>query len=576
MTFTERLFHAGRAVMAWFVPEPLASLPEEARRARLVVMSSLLCAALSALLLVLVPWRPLVAYGPLVLPGRVAAGLMLNVVLFVSSAFVVRRTQSWRSAAAILAASIAVMVSFLSYFSGGFHSPVLWWLVALPLFAALIAGPTGALQAAMITTPIMLTFYLLDSWGHPFPVNSDSPAISQLRGQLSLLAFFTILGWYYERDRLHHARHLTDAYAHIEAANRALQYSQLHVRQIAENIGQAIWMYDVLTQRVVYANTSFESVWQIPRSQLADNPKVWVARVHPEDIDVVPHEADAHDHVYRIVRDDGEEQWIRHAVYPVTDPGSEVERVIHIAADITIKKSAETLRERFLETVLEVQEKERKHLARELHDETGQSLTALLVGLKALDGTLQDKAQRDHVHLLRRQLSSVIKDIGRLARGLHPAVLDELGLEAAVTRLAHDVSEAYDLKVTVRSEGFGKGAEERLPRDARLTVYRITQEALTNVIRHAHATEVDVTVTLYDDEVNLRVEDDGKGFDPSNVHETRREIGLGLGVMSMRERASLVGGNVSIESAPGMGTTVLADIPLFPRMTTAEVRRTSL
>jgi PAS domain S-box-containing protein len=446
-------------------------------------------------------------------------------------------------------------------------------MVAMPLFSSLVTGPKGAVNMAIISTSLLLYFYLLHIAGHPFPMVHGADEGRQLRGQFFLLAFITILAWYYERDRIAHMRHLTDATARAEATHRALQYSQAHVRQIAENIGQALWMYDMSSKRVVYANSGFERLWDMPRSRLAKNPRAWVARVHPEDLDFVPARADAHDHAYRIMLDDGQERWIRHAVYPVDAGEAEVQRVIHIAADITLKQTAEMMREQFIETVLEVQETERKHLARELHDETGQALTALLVGLKALDGTLKDAAQQEHVRLLRHQLRDVINDIGRLARGLHPAVLDEHGLKAAVTRLVNDLSDAHRIRGNVRTEGFSPGTEELIPRDARLTVYRICQEALTNVIRHAQATEFDVTLTLDDDNLYLRVEDDGKGFAPGDERSGSREIGLGMGMLSMRERAAMTGGQVLVESAPGMGTTVQVELPLFPRMSTAEARR---
>ncbi len=180
--------------------------------------------------------------------------------------------------------------------------------------------------------------------------------------------------------------------------------------------------------------------------------------------------------------------------------------------------------------------------------------------------------QRGVVEGLRAQLRHVLGEMGRLARGLHPAMLDELGLITAVGRLVDDAREHGRLRVNLRVAGFAEGEDLTLPASIALTAYRIVQEALGNVVKHAGASEVDVALSLEGDTLRVRVEDDGRGFDPAAVAQQGGLRG-GLGLLSMRERAALQGGNVAVESAAGQGTTVLADLPLFPRANTAEIRR---
>ena len=225
--------------------------------------------------------------------------------------------------------------------------------------------------------------------------------------------------------------------------------------------------------------------------------------------------------------------------------------VVGVIRDITERAQAEDLRNRLVEQVMTAQDEERRRIARELHDETGQSLTALLVGLRTIEGSQTTAQAIELAQRLRETTAQTLIDVGRLWRGLHPGVLDDLGLGAAVTRHAEEFAQAYRVAVTVQTEGLdGDGLSPLLQG----TVYRLLQEALTNVARHAGAQRVSVRLVRRTGSVELWVQDDGAGFKPGKSGR--------LGLRGMRERAALLGGSVEVTSEPGAGTTITARIPV--------------
>jgi signal transduction histidine kinase len=200
--------------------------------------------------------------------------------------------------------------------------------------------------------------------------------------------------------------------------------------------------------------------------------------------------------------------------------------------------------------VVEAQELERKRLARELHDETGQALTSILLGLKPLEAE-STGSTRESVAALRELVVSTLQDVRRLAVELRPSALDDLGLVPAVERLADTFAES-GVSVDVAAHI----GPERLPGEVETTLYRIVQEAVTNVAKHAVAGHVSITLTRKSSSVVAIVEDDGRGFDPGAARPG------GLGLLGMRERLALVGGTLRIESADGAGTTIAAEVPV--------------
>jgi signal transduction histidine kinase len=202
--------------------------------------------------------------------------------------------------------------------------------------------------------------------------------------------------------------------------------------------------------------------------------------------------------------------------------------------------------------VVQAQEAERSRLARELHDETGQALTSILLGLKPLEEALADHPARAALAELRKQVVSALQDVRRLAVELRPAVLDDFGLVPALERLTDAFAEQSGVRVDFHS-ALG---ELRLPSEVETTLYRVVQESLTNIVKHASAHNVSVSIARRGATVAAVIEDDGAGFDQRAVREEA------VGLLGMRERLSFVDGRLEIESRPGAGTTIVAEVPL--------------
>jgi len=208
-------------------------------------------------------------------------------------------------------------------------------------------------------------------------------------------------------------------------------------------------------------------------------------------------------------------------------------------------RKKEVERRRLLKAVLNAQEAERARIAKDLHDQVGQSLTALRLGLEALDAT------PSATQALRGLVETTLADVRRISRELRPPALDELGLEVALKRMVREMAEYAGIESDVFIH-----CKEPLPPELETVLYRVAQEALTNVLRHARATRVSVLLKERDRELQLVVEDDGTGFDPKEAATNRS------GLVGMRERVELVGGEMVIESAPGKGTAIYARVPL--------------
>jgi signal transduction histidine kinase len=218
-----------------------------------------------------------------------------------------------------------------------------------------------------------------------------------------------------------------------------------------------------------------------------------------------------------------------------------------IAVDLSERVARDSLRR-----VVAGQELERRRLARELHDETGQALTSILLGLKAVEEAKSDERLADASRNLRELVVATLQDVRRLAVELRPKALDDFGLVPALERLVETFTEGTGIEVQLEA----RLGDTRLPGEIETTLYRLIQEALTNVVKHAHATTVSILLLRRDGRVTGIVEDDGRGFDPE---EARAD---GLGLVGMRERAALVGGRLTIETAAGAGTTIAVEVPV--------------
>jgi signal transduction histidine kinase len=228
-----------------------------------------------------------------------------------------------------------------------------------------------------------------------------------------------------------------------------------------------------------------------------------------------------------------------------------------LQAEIAQRVRAEEAHRQVLRRLAGAEETERGRISRELHDRLGQDLTGLKLKLQLIhkQGSFAPPVQ-ESLGKLEQLADGLMRDIHRLAWELHPAALDDLGLEAVLRRYTAEWSENNRVPVDFHSDGV---EARRLPLQLETTLYRITQEALTNVTRHANAKRVSVLLERRPDHVSLIVEDDGGGFD-AGIQATAARGKLGL--LGMRERATLAGGTLEIESTPGAGTTVFVRVPL--------------
>jgi signal transduction histidine kinase len=204
--------------------------------------------------------------------------------------------------------------------------------------------------------------------------------------------------------------------------------------------------------------------------------------------------------------------------------------------------------------VLTAQEEERKRIARELHDDTAQALTSVLVRLRLLERGAKDERIRTGVAELRELTGATLDGVRRMAIDLRPPMLDDLGLEAALQAHVQDFSQRWPVKVTFTSRRVG-----RVPPEVELVLYRIVQEALSNVAKHSGAAEVKARLTRRGRTLRLLIEDDGCGFDVEAVKGSRES---GLGLFGMEERLALIGGTLRVGSDAGSGTRVSAEVTL--------------
>ena len=204
--------------------------------------------------------------------------------------------------------------------------------------------------------------------------------------------------------------------------------------------------------------------------------------------------------------------------------------------------------------LVELHESERRDIARELHDEAGQALTSLRFGLRLLERVIDEGGDvTGRIAELMQMTDSVIDGLHRLAADLRPASLDHLGLEAAVRQYSRSIGSKFGLAVRFKARGFGS---ERLPTAVETALYRVVQEAMTNVVRHARATRVDVLAEHRGDRVMVMIEDDGVGFEQERVQR-----GDHFGLLGLAERAEALGGTLTVESKPGGGTTIVVEVP---------------
>lgn len=375
---------------------------------------------------------------------------------------------------------------------------------------------------------------------------------------------------------------LKRAIVDAQRMDQGLRHSEERFRQLTENIPQVFYVLDLKTERVLYVSPAFKDIWGRSCTSLYAEPRVWLEAVHPEDRPRVAHrwahccDRGIFAEEYRVVRPDGTMKWIKDCTFPVRKDGRDAQRIVGIAEDITIRKETERAllesgdRLRALShRLMQVQEIERSSLARDLHDEIGQALTALKLNLQAAQrarGAKHSRPLRESVALV----TQILQQVRGLALDLKPPLLEDLGLVATLESLLTHQGRRAGWLTTFTAGPVQAG----LPLDLATACFRVAQETLTNAARHAKAGTVAVSISQTDGELELLVRDDGVGFDiPTILRGPTAERTMGL--IGMEERVRLFGGRLTITAAPGQGTEVRAAFPLPSRVAVAPSPATS-
>jgi two-component system sensor histidine kinase DegS len=251
-------------------------------------------------------------------------------------------------------------------------------------------------------------------------------------------------------------------------------------------------------------------------------------------------------------------RWLHFTASPIRDKNGEIIGTIETLEDATERKRAEENLRYHLQQITRAQEEERKRIARELHDDTAQVLSSLS---RQLDNFIRKKhgfSSNEVLFLkdLQTQLNRGLQSMQRFVQDLRPSLLDDLGLIPAVRSLVKSLQESDGIDAELKIAG----GERRFPPEVELLLFRIVQEALNNIRRHAHASEAQVVMEFGGDEVRVTITDNGRGFKlPVGVDDLPRSGKLGLA--GMRERARLLGGTLEIKSVPGKGTALTAEVP---------------
>jgi len=251
-------------------------------------------------------------------------------------------------------------------------------------------------------------------------------------------------------------------------------------------------------------------------------------------------------------------RWLHFTASPIRDKAGKIIGAIETLEDATERKRAEDNLRQHLQQITRAQEEERKRIARELHDDTAQVLSSLS---RQLDNFIRKKhgfASNEVLFLkdLQTQLNRGLQSMQRFVQDLRPSLLDDLGLIPAVRSLVKSLQESDGIDAELKLHG----KERRFPPEVELLLFRIVQEALNNIRRHAHASEAQVVMEFSGDEIKVTITDNGRGFElRGGVDDLPRSGKLGLA--GMRERARLLGGTLKVKSTPGKGTTLTVEVP---------------
>ena len=342
----------------------------------------------------------------------------------------------------------------------------------------------------------------------------------------------------------------------------ALRESEERLTLAFAGAQEGVWDWNLQTNAVVYSSR-WKQMLGYSDEEIEPHVSAWERLVHPDDRAAADRANESvaggqptYEAEFRLRHKDGHYVHVLSRGFPVRrEPGGPVVRIVGTHFDLTErqKREAERVRTELLARLVFAQEDERRRIARDMHDEIGEHLTAL--GLRigqlkaACTGSADLTRQIEALEVIARSLD---QDVDRLAWELRPTALDDLGLRAALTNYVQDWSDRVGIPARLHTSGL---QDERLAPDVETTLYRVAQEALNNAAKYSRAHQVEVMLDRRPDSVLLVVEDDGIGFEVDGKEKVQ-----GFGLVGMRERAALVGGTLEIESVPGEGTTILVRI----------------
>ena len=325
------------------------------------------------------------------------------------------------------------------------------------------------------------------------------------------------------------------------------------------------WTWD-FTGDEVWWSDRLRKILSVPDTMAASHSN-YLERVHPSDRHLIANNRDRwiagpnhFEHEYRVVGlNDRATRWVNSKGRIDCDESGRPLHMNGVIQDITARRVAEHSRDDLRRRLMQAQESERLRLAHELHDQTGQSIAAMMLELKAVEVTVGEGG-RARLRQLRDQLEHMGQALHRVAWELRPASIDEVGLATVLGNYISEWSSQFGIEAdfVCSDSNLNDLAEEM-----RTAIYRVVQEALTNIAKHARgATSVSIVISRAEAVLQLTIEDNGSGFDPAALKVPTRGRPGGLGLAGMRERLTLIGGNLDIESSVGTGTTVFVRIPL--------------
>jgi PAS domain S-box-containing protein len=443
---------------------------------------------------------------------------------------------------AILIAVLHSAVEHVGYFVPleRFYFVPISLLVVPVVFAALIFGFAGSIGTAIWVVALSIPNVI---FGH-----TGIERLGEIFQLGILVTMAVLMGQIIDRERTSRNK--------IELANAALQASEIKYRSLFDSSPIPILVLDK-GNIIIEANPSARALFNKTVEALKGTSVNLLGIKVPEKSPLYPEknnwrETDLVTHVK-----EGSEIYLEPTYTKVNDiQGNAITQIL--LRDITEERHRQAGLKAYTAYMIRAQEEERLHIARELHDEPIQTLALLCRQLNSIDekGETLPPSSLKAIQKAREMAQNVVKELRDFTRALRPPILDDLGMVASVRRLLVDFMDRNKINGRLKIVG----VETRLPRDVELVIFRVAQEALSNVERHARANNVEITIIFGENGTELNVRDDGIGFNVQSVIGAS-SASVQLGLVGMEERAELCGGKFEIKSAPGKGTTVSILIP---------------